>query len=112
MAGEPGEEVEVRIEATAELRVVLKERGGARPSVQQTPDPRPGDQANTEFDAAPPVKAFEELVLPPPRPEAPVGHQGEFLATREQVGSSEHGDMVVSGQLPDVLHVSHHGRVT
>src|SRR4030066_2293292 len=101
MAGEPGEQVKVLVEATAEPRVVLKERRGARPSVQQTPDPRPGDQANTEFDAAPPVKAFEELVLPPPRPEVPVGHKGEFVATREQVGSSEHGELGGLGSRPD-----------
>ena len=46
--------------------VVLEQGGDPRPVVQQAPDPGQADQPDADLDAARPVHAGQEGVLPPP----------------------------------------------
>ena len=54
-------------------RVMLEQVGDAGPLVQEPPDPGKADQADADLDAARPVNAREEGVLPPPGTQL-VGH--------------------------------------
>src|SRR2546430_14516636 len=65
-AGERGEVLLVPADLPDGERVALEQVGYARPVSQQAPDPGQAYQADPELDAAGPVHAGQERVLPPP----------------------------------------------
>lgn len=103
VAAQAGEVFLVMIKLTLKVRVVVEQGPNARPAVQETPDPDPGDQSDAELDPAGPMHTGQERVVVPPGPKLP-GH--EFCVARirgQEIGCSEDGQLVVPRGLPDVF---------
>ena len=94
-----------RICRTAVL-VVLEEVLTLGQLVEQPADPDPGDQPDPELDPAGPVDAGEERVGAPPGPQLVGDGLGVPLVPGEPPRGGQHGQVVVPGQLPDLLDVA------
>src|SRR5260370_22729607 len=87
-------------------RVVLEQIGYARPVIQQASNPGQADQPDAELDAARPVHAGQEGILPPPGAQM-IGHPARiFLFMGEKPGISQKREMLQPGDLPDLLDVA------
>ena len=105
-AGERGEVLLVPADLPQGERVPLEQVGHARPVVEQAPDPGQADQADAELDAAGPVHAGQERVLPPPGAEMVGDPAGVPLVTGEEPGGGQQREVLQPGDLPDLLDVA------
>ncbi len=104
-AGEGGQPALVVPDLVQRHRVALEKTGRARPAVEQPADPHPGQQPDAQLDAADPVHAAQRWVGRPPRPQVRGHSLGVPLVPGDRVGGGEHGEVLVPGQLPDLLDV-------
>ncbi len=104
-AAEGGEEPLVPVDLVGGDDVLLEEGGRAGPAFEQPPGPDPRDQADAELDAAAPVDPLADRVGAPPRAEVG-GHQlGVPVVAGQPPGAGQDGQVVVAGELPDLLDV-------
>ena len=87
-------------------RVALEQVGYARPVVQQPPDPGQADQPDAELDAARPVHAGQEGVLPPPGAQLVGDPARVLLVMGEEPGGGQQREVLQPGDLPDLLDVA------
>src|SRR5205823_11389910 len=83
-------------------RVRLEQRAGARPTVEQSADPDPRHQANSDLDGTRPMHTRQKRIVRPPRTKVGGGGGGITLIAREVVGRGEYRAVVVAGEFPDV----------
>ena len=85
--------------------VALEEAGGARPPVQKAADPGQADQPDADLDAARPVDARQERVIPPPGAQLLVHAAGVGIIVAEEPGRGQEREVLQPGDLPDLLDV-------
>ena len=110
-AAETGQELLVPADLADRVVVVLEQVADLRPVVEQPSDPGPADQPDTDLDPAGPVHSGEERIRPPPGPQLSVDRLGITLVPRQPPGAREHRQVVMAGQLPDLLDVAGLGLV-
>src|SRR5215472_9115857 len=86
--------------------IVLKQIGRSRPVVKQTADPGHADQPDTDLDAARPVHARQEWILPPPGAQLAGDEPCVSLVAAEEPGRGKQRQMLQPRQFPDLLDVS------
>ena len=105
-AGERGEVLLVPADLPHGERVALEQVDHARPVIQQAPDPGQADQADPELDAAGPVHAGQERVLPPPGAQMIGDPACVPLVLGEEPGGGQQREVLQPGELPDLLDVT------
>ena len=105
-AGERGQVLLMPADLPQGERVMLEQAGYARPVIQQAPDPGQADQPDAEFDAAGPVHAGQEGVLPPPGAQLVGDPARVSLVMAEEPGRGQQREVLQPGELPYLLDVA------
>ena len=86
--------------------VTLEQPGHAGPVIQQPPDPGQADQPDADLDAARPVHAGQEGVLPEPGAKLVGYPAGITLVVGQEPGRGQQREVLQAGDFPDLLDVA------
>ena len=91
--------------------IVLEQVADLGPVIEQPADPGPGDQADSSLNTARPMHSGEEWVCTPPRAKLIPSGLGVALVLREPPGGRQHSEVMVPGELPNLLDIARLGLV-